>query len=145
VELPITHGRTITTSIEWVCLLQRISVSTTIRPPTTCTGLRLHGKEDNSSKHKISGSKITLGMASNGIRTTIISGIIKATINITHNKILQLILGGLTMAKTISGGHRIQLSTLVVITGPILQTTGCKTTIIINGDRILRLMEEEII
>lgn len=49
------------------------------------------------------------------------------------------------MAKTISGGHRIQLSTLEVVTGPIIQTIGCKTTIIINGDRILRLMEEEII
>jgi hypothetical protein len=49
------------------------------------------------------------------------------------------------MAKTISGGHRIQLSTSVVITGPIPQTIGCKTTIIINGDRILHLMEEEII
>jgi hypothetical protein len=49
------------------------------------------------------------------------------------------------MAKTISGGHRIQLSTSAVVTGPILQTTGCKTTIIINGDRIPPLTEEEII
>jgi hypothetical protein len=49
------------------------------------------------------------------------------------------------MAKTISGGLRIQLSTSAVVTGPTLQTIGCKTTIIINGDRILRLTEEEII
>jgi hypothetical protein len=43
------------------------------------------------------------------------------------------------MAITISGGHR-QVSISEV--EPILQTTGCKITIIINGDPILPLMEE---
>ena len=84
-------------------------------------------------------------MASNGIRTTTTSGIIKVTINITHNKILLLICGRWTMGLiTISGGHRLQVSTLAVV--PILQTTGCKITTIINGDQIiLPLMEELII
>ena len=92
-ELPTTLGRTTTiTSTVWVCLLQRISVSTTTRLPTTCIGRRPLGRAD--SRHKISGSKITLEITSNGIRTTIISGIIKATTNITHNKTLLLILGG---------------------------------------------------
>lgn len=89
--LQITHGRITTTSIGWVSLLQRISASTTIRLPTTCIGRRPLGKVIN--KPKISGSKITLEITSNGIRTTIISGIIKATTNITHNKTLLLIIG----------------------------------------------------
>ena len=128
-ELPITLGRTTTTtSTVWVCLLRRISVSTTTRHPTTCIGRRPLGRAD--SRHKISGSKITLEITSNGIRTTIISGIIKATTNLTHNKTQLLILGGLTMAITISGGHKqVSISEAELI----LQTTGCKITIIIKG------------
>lgn len=44
------------------------------------------------------------------------------------------------MAITISGGHRQASISEVAL---ILQTTGCKITIIINGDPILLLMEEE--